>query len=152
MTDIPPLDRTVSPDLVILREIFDDRDYGDLSPITDDELVETFGPQWEQLRTLFHEAAVLTAEQRQSIYSAYDEAWKSEAFRQAWSAVVVDDGPGDAARQALGAVGGYVDDADVGSALARRHEISTEHYALLVAPWVSVTNRSVHPADAAVPA
>ncbi len=152
MTDIPPLDRTLSPDFVIQREIFDIRDYGDLSPITDEELVENFGPQWEQLRTLFHEAAALTAEQRQSIYSAYNEAWKSADFKQAYLAVIVHGGPGVAALQALGAfvADGY--DAGAAAALARRHEITPEHYALLTAPWVSVTNRPVHPDDAAVTA
>jgi hypothetical protein len=153
VNDLPSLDRTMSPDIVILREILDYRSYGDLSDITDEELVERFGPQHDSLRVLFHEAAGLTDAQRSEIREGYGSAWRNDPeFQTAWRQVVVRGGPGGAALRALWAFVGLDDYGYVAGALARRHEIKPEHYAVLVAPWIAVTGRPVHPDDAPVAA
>lgn len=122
------------------------------APITDDELLTVFGPQWEAVVALVRRAAVLTPSERSRFWKAVDKAWGKAAYQHARRAVVVYVGPGVAARRALRA---FVDDAgyaDVGAALARRHEIGQpggirqEDYDALCRPAWS-QGWTVHPDD-----
>lgn len=127
------------------------------APITDDELLDVFGPQWVEIVALVRRAATFSDEERDTYYAAVRAVWSSDDWSRAWQAVVVDEGPCDAARRALGAFGVYGGDADVCAALARRHEIGVkggirqEDYDVLCGPWAAMFG-PVHPDDALVAA
>jgi len=91
--------------------------------VTDQDLEETFGPQWESIVALVRRAAVLTQDEAERLAAALDAA--RTAARNA---------AGNAAR------------ALVIRDLIGTHGFTQSHYATLVAPWQQVVGK-VHPDD-----
>ena len=129
--------------------------------VTDDDLADTFGPQWEQVAALVRRAAVMTTDEGRDLAAAnarmcrspegmaacdavaLDAPWDAAARTAAWAAVAWD-AAWDAARDTAG---------DTARALAARHLISSDgftqaHYDLLTGPWADVIS-PVHPDDEA---
>ena len=107
-------------------------EYLKTAEVTDADLADTFGPQWEQIVALVRRTAVLTAEEADRLYTARGSAWDA-----AW----------DAAR---GAARGAAWDA--AGALAIRpligqYGFTQEHYDILTGPWRKVIG-PIHPDDA----
>ena len=123
--------------------------------VTDVDLADTFGPQWEQIVALVRRAAVLTADEVTDLAAAGDAidaaaraaargATEDDAWSAAWSAT-------NAAAKAVanGATRGVIGAA--ARALVIRHVIgqhgfTQEHYDLLTGPWRKVVG-PVHPDD-----
>jgi len=124
--------------------------------VTDADLADTFGPQWEHVVALVRRAAVLTADEVQQLVAACVAAWDAArvaarlaAQNAAWDAA--QDAAWDAARNAAWDAA-RVAAQDAARALVVRdligqHGFTQEHYDLLTDPWVSVVG-SVHPDDA----
>ena len=94
--------------------------------VTDEDLAETFGPQWAAIVALIRRAAALTEREAQDLDAAWDAtrdaAW--DATRGATRALLVRD-------------------------LIGQHGFKQHHYNTLVAPWVKVAG-PVHPDDQAL--
>ncbi len=126
--------------------------------VTDEDLAETFGPQWAAIVALIRRAAALTEREAQDLDAAWD-ATRDAARDAAWGATR------DAARDAawVAAWGAAMDTAwdaawvatrDAARALLVRdligqHGFKQHHYNTLVAPWVKVAG-PVHPDDQAL--
>jgi hypothetical protein len=132
--------------------------------VTDADLADTFGPQWEHVVALVRRAAVLAADEVQQLVAARVAA-RVAAWDAAWSAAR------DAARDAAGYAAGYaawhatrsaawsaaMDAARYAARYAAwalaicdligQHGFTQEHYDLLTGPWRSVIG-PVHPDDA----
>jgi hypothetical protein len=126
--------------------------------VTDSDLADTFGPQWEAIVTLVRRSAVLTADEVQRLDAA-GAPWDAAAWRAAgaaaraaaraaaWDAAVY------AARRAAGTAAGAAAWA-VALALVVRdmigeHGFTQAHYDTLTGPWRTVIG-PVHPDDAEV--
>lgn len=119
--------------------------------VTDDDLAETFGPQWRAVVALVRRAAVLTVDETQQLDAARGVAWPATrlaAWTAAWNAAL-DAARGDAWDAALDAAGAAWDAAwDVARNAAgavATWDLATpdgpytiEQRDLLIAPWVSV--------------
>ena len=92
--------------------------------ITVVELAQTFGPSWETVVNLVHQAATLTAEQLDGLAAA-----------------------GAAARAAAGAAAWAAAWAAATRDLIDQHGFTQEHYDLLSRPWRTVVG-PLHPDDA----
>ena len=114
--------------------------------VTDEDLAETFGPQWAAIVALIRRAAALTEREAQDLDAAWvatrdtawDAAWvatRDAAMDTAWDAAW------DATRGATRAL--LVRD------LIGQHGFKQHHYNTLVAPWVKVAG-PVHPDDQAL--
>ena len=138
-------DRTADEVTAYLREHAD---------VTDEELADTFGPQWREIVAQVRVISGATPQQLSDLAAAWDAAdaaW-SAAADAAWSAAWA--AAGSAARTAAGAAAGSAartaagdaaEDAagDAAGALATRDLIGTagytqEHYDLLTGPWRKV--------------
>ena len=134
--------------------------------VTDEDLAETFGPQWAAIVALIRRAAALTEREAQDLDAAWDatrgaawDATRGAAWDAAWVAAR------DAARDAawVAAWGAAMDaamdtawDATRGATrallvrdLIGQHGFKQHHYNTLVAPWVKVAG-PVHPDDQAL--
>ena len=127
--------------------------------VTDADLANTFGPQWEHIVALVRRAAVLTSGEAEQLLAARDAAWYA-ARNAAWfAAMVAARDAAQAAAQAAARVAAR--DAaryaawdaarDAARALAVRdligqHGFTQDHYDLLTGPWRSVIG-PVHPDD-----
>ena len=118
--------------------------------VTDEDLAETFGPQWAAIVALIRRAAALTEREAQDLDAAWvaamdtarDAAW--DATRDAAMDTARDtarDAAWDATRDAAMAL--LVRD------LIGQHGFKQHHYNTLVAPWVKVAG-PVHPDDQAL--
>jgi hypothetical protein len=130
--------------------------------ITDADLADTFGPQWEAIVALVRRASVLTADEAQRLAAAWGAA---RAAARAAARVAARDAGWVAARAAVWAAGraaardaGWVAARDAASvaagALAARdligqHGFTQAHYDLLTGPWRTLIG-PVHPDDAEV--
>ena len=147
-------------------------EYLKTAEVTDADLADTFGPQWEQIVALVRRTAVLTAEEADRLYtargSAWDAAWDA-ARGAAWDAArgAARDAEWDAAwGAARGAAWDAARDAewdaargaargaawDAAGALAIRpligqYGFTQEHYDILTGPWRKVIG-PIHPDDA----
>ncbi len=125
--------------------------------VTDADLADTFGPQWEAIVTLVRRSAVLTADEAQRLAAAWTaagDAARDAAWAGAWAAAWA--GARAAARDAdwAGAWAAARAAWDAAGALAVRdligqHGFTQEHYDLLTGPWRGVIG-PVHPDDAEV--
>jgi hypothetical protein len=128
-------------------------------PITDAELAEVFGPQWEPIVALIHRAAVLTEDEAKRMDATRDAAWAA-ARDAAWAAArdaawaAARDATRDAAWAAAWAAAWDATwDAtraaawDATRALVVRDVLDPQHYRTLIHPWASVIG-PVHPEDA----
>lgn len=123
--------------------------------ITDADLADTFGPQWEQIVALVRRAAVLTEDEARDLAGAWFAAESADwsATRSAagsatrfapwfaaWFAAesAARTAAGDAVRDAVGAL--------VVRDLIGTHGLTQEHYDLMTRPWASVIGK-VHPDD-----
>jgi hypothetical protein len=136
--------------------------------VTDADLADTFGPQWEHIVTLVRRCAILTGDEQQRldaarVASAADAA-RNAARAAAWFAAgaAARDAAGDAALEAArDAAGVAARDAagdaarfaagDAARALVVRdligqHAFTQQHYDLLTDPWRTVIG-PVHPDD-----
>ena len=98
--------------------------------ITDADLADTFGPQWEAIVALVRRAAVLTADEANQL----DDAWYAA---------------GDAAGDAAGAAARAFARALTLRDLIGQHGFTQAHYDTLTGPWASVIG-PVHPDDKAL--
>lgn len=131
--------------------------------VTDADLADAFGPQWEQIVALVRRAAVLTADEATQLAAAWaaaGDAARAAAGVAAWAAARAAAGAAawaaarDAARAAAWAVAGAAAGAaarDAAWALTCRdligqHGFTQEHYDLLTGPWRK-TIGPVHPED-----
>ena len=110
--------------------------------VTDEDLAETFGPQWAAIVALIRRAAALTEREAQDLDAAWVAAMDT-ARDAAWVAAM------DTARDAA-----WVATRDAARALLVRdligqHGFKQHHYNTLVAPWVKVAG-PVHPDDQAL--
>jgi hypothetical protein len=148
----------------------DDRTFDDIKArivagleITDTDLADTFGPQWEPIVALVRRAATLTVDEVEKLDATRDAAWYA-AGNAAWYAA--GDAAGNAARDAAwdatrdaawygagDAAGNAAGDAarDTAGALVVRdligqHGFTQEHYNTLTRPWATVIGK-VHPDD-----
>jgi hypothetical protein len=133
--------------------------------ITDADLADTFGPQWEAIVALVRRAAVLTPDEAERLAAARDAARAAtwDAARAAtWAATRAAAGAAGAAAWAAAwdaagaAAGAAAWDAawDAAGALVVRdligqHGFTQEHYDLLTGPWRTAIG-PVHPDDAEV--
>jgi hypothetical protein len=94
--------------------------------ITDQDLADTFGPQWEHTVALVRRSAVLTEDEAERLAAARDAAWDAtwDAARDAAWALVVRD-------------------------LIGEHWFTQAHYDTLTGPWRTVVG-PVHPDDEVV--
>ena len=138
--------------------------------VTDEDLAETFGPQWAAIVALIRRAAALTEREAQDLDAAWD-ATRDAAWVAAWDATrgATRDAAWDATR---GATRGATRDATRDAArdaawvaawdatrgatrallvrdLIGQHGFKQHHYNTLVAPWVKVAG-PVHPDDQAL--
>jgi hypothetical protein len=104
--------------------------------ITDADLADTFGPQWEAIVALVRRAAVLTPDEAERLAAA-----RAAARAAAWAAAGAAGAAGAAAWDAAGALA--VRD------LIGPHGFTQEHYDLLTGPWRTAIG-PVHPDDAEV--
>ena len=136
--------------------------------VTDEDLAETFGPQWEHIVALVRRAAILTNAEEKALVAAGDAARVAagDAARDAarvaardvarvaaWVAarVAARVAAGDVARDAAGDAA-WVAAGDAAQALVVRdligqHGFTQEHYDLLPMPWRTVIG-PIHPDDA----
>ena len=118
--------------------------------VTDEDLAETFGPQWAAIVALIRRAAALTEREAQDL----DAAW--DATRDAaWDATrgATRDATRDAARDAAWVAAWDATRGATRALLVRdligQHGFKQHHYNTLVAPWVKVAG-PVHPDDQAL--
>jgi hypothetical protein len=131
--------------------------------VTDADLADTFGPQWEHIVALVRRSAVLTADEVRRLDAAWDAAWTAGnaacaacaagdaawAARAAWAAWAA---AGAAARDAAGALAPqYAAGALAVRDLIGEHGFTQAHYDTLTGPWRTVIG-PVHPDDAEVEA
>lgn len=128
------------------------------SPVTVEEMVETFGPNWEAIRELVGQAAVMTPAQAEKLAVAWRAVLSGE-WAGSWDAVRQADryataeaawgAAGDAADKAgrcgtreagLYAAGAAAEAALVlvVSDLVGQHGLTPEHIATLLGPWAGV--------------
>ena len=105
--------------------------------VTDEDLADTFGPQWEHIVVLVRRAAIMTDEEKDRLDAGWDAAWVA-AGAAAWCAAR--DAAWDAGWDAAMALS--VRD------LIGQYSYSQEHYDLLTGPWATVIG-PVHPDDEA---
>ena len=129
--------------------------------VTDEDLADTFGPQWMAIVALVRRAAIMTDEEKDRVAVAWAAAWDAAwvaagaaARNAAWNAAR------NAARNAAWnaawvAAGAAAENAAWNAAwalsvrdLIGQHGFSQEHYDLLTGPWRSVIG-PVHPDDEA---
>ena len=119
--------------------------------VTDVDLADTFGPQWEQVVALVRRAAVLTADEVTDLAVAWATAWaaawnaagaaaRAAARAAAWAAA------GDAAWAAAGDAARAAAVALVVRHVIGQHGFTQDHYDLLTGPWRKVVG-PVHPDD-----
>ena len=114
--------------------------------VTDDDLADTFGPQWESIVALVRRAAVLTADEAKQL----DAAWAATgdaAGDAAWAAAR--DAAWDAARGAAWCAAQGAAWALAVRDLIDQHGFTQAHYDTLTGPWASVIG-PVHPDDAVI--
>jgi hypothetical protein len=121
--------------------------------VTDADLADTFGPQWEHIVALVRRSAVLTADEAHRLGVAWDAAGDAaraaaRAARAAWAAWAAAGAAAWSARAAAWST------ADAAWALAVRdligqHGFMQAHYNTLTGPWRTVIG-PVHPDDAEV--
>ena len=138
--------------------------------VTDEDLAETFGPQWAAIVALIRRAAALTEREAQDLVATRDAAWDA-AWVATWVAardaardaarVAAWDAARDAARvaawdAAMDTAWDAAWDATRGATrallvrdLIGQHGFKQHHYNTLVAPWVKVAG-PVHPDDQAL--
>jgi len=143
-------------------------DYLSAAEITDDDLAETFGPQWPEIIASIRRAAGFTPDDLTKVVAAWDAA-RAAAGAAAWDAAwdAAGAAAGAAARAAAGAAAGAAARAaaraavraaagaaagDAAGALAVRdligqHGFSQEHYDELTRLW-RTTVGPLHPDDA----
>ena len=134
--------------------------------VTDEDLAETFGPQWAAIVALIRRAAALTEREAQDLDAAWDAtrdaAWDATrgatrgATRDAaWDATrgATRDATRDAARDAAWVAAWDATRGATRALLVRdligQHGFKQHHYNTLVAPWVKVAG-PVHPDDQAL--
>ena len=119
--------------------------------ITDEELAETFGPQWREIVALVRAVSGATQQQIVDLAAAWDAVWAA-ARAAAWDAAraaawdAARDAAWDAARDAARDAAGdavWAAAGDAAGALTIRDLISTNgypqaHYDLLTGPWRQV--------------
>ncbi len=130
--------------------------------VTDADLADTFGPQWEAIVALVRRSAVLTTDEMQRLNAAWaagdaaraaaGDAARDAAWDAAWD--VARAAAGDAARAARAATRAALAARAAAGALAVRdligqHGFTQEHYDTLTGPWRTVIG-PVHPDDAEV--
>ena len=113
--------------------------------VTDEDLADTFGPQWMFIVALVRRAAIMTDEEANRLHAAWNAAWDA-AWNAAWNATR--NAARDAARNAA-----RVAAWDAAWALSVRDLIgqdgfTQEHYHELTGPWATVIG-PVHPDDEA---
>jgi len=119
--------------------------------VTDVDLADTFGPQWDHIVALVRRAAVLTADEAKRLDAAWVATWDA-ARDAAWDAAGA--AAWDAAATAATAAAAARDAArDAAWALAMRdligqHAFTQEYYDLITGPWATVIG-PVHPDDEA---
>jgi hypothetical protein len=135
--------------------------------VTDADLDDTFGPQWEQIVALVRRAAVLTDDEALRLVAAWNAAWdasgaaRAAAWDAAWDAArdaawaaardaawaaawaAAWDAARDAAWAAAWAAAGALAVRD----LIGQHGFTQAHYDLLTEPWRTVIG-PIHPEDA----
>ena len=130
--------------------------------VTDEDLAETFGPQWAAIVALIRRAAALTEREAQDLDAAWDAtrdaAWDATrgatrgATRDAaWDATrgATRDAARDAAWDAAWDATRGATRALLVRDLIGQHGFKQHHYNTLVAPWVKVAG-PVHPDDQAL--
>jgi hypothetical protein len=83
--------------------------------ITDVELAETFGPNWQLIRRIVNQAATLTSEQVEALAAAWDAAMPAAGYAAGYAARYA------AVRDLIG-----------------EHGFTQAHYDLLTGPWRAV--------------
>ena len=133
--------------------------------ITDADLADTFGPQWDAIVALVRRAAVLTPDEAERLAAAWAAA-RAVARVAAWDAAWVAAKAAGAARVATWLAARYAGDAQYGGDVARdaagaaagalvmrdligQHCFTQQHYDLLTKPWRTAIG-PVHPDDAEV--
>jgi hypothetical protein len=129
--------------------------------VTDADLADTFGPQWEHIVTLVRRCAILTGVEQ---HKRLDAAWagaraasaaavaRNAARAAAWFAAGAAAGDaawaaaGEAAWAAAGAAAGDAARALVVRDLIGQHGFTQQHYDLLTGPWRTVIG-PLHPDD-----
>ena len=111
--------------------------------ISDGELAETFGPQWEQIIALVRRAAEITAGDAEKLDAAWDAA-RDAAWDAAWDAarVAAWDAAWVAARDAARVAAWALSTRD----LIGQNGFTQEHYDTLTGPWRKVIG-PIHPDD-----
>ncbi len=114
--------------------------------VTDADLADTFGPQWEAIVALVRRASVLTADEVQRLDAAGDAAGDA-----AWAAArdAARDAAWAAARDAAWDAAWAAARALVVRDLIGEHGFTQAHYDTLTGPWRTVIG-PVHPDDAEV--
>lgn len=123
--------------------------------VTDEELAQTFGPQWAEIVALVRRAALLTHSERMRLhaawhaasYAAWDAAWaaaRSAAWYAARSAAW--DAAWDAAWYAARYAAGYAAGALSVRDLIGQYGFTQEHYDTITEVWRKVIGH-VHPED-----
>jgi hypothetical protein len=107
--------------------------------ITDQDLADTFGPQWAAIVVLVRRVATLTEDEIRQLAAAWDAA-RAAARDAAWDAART--AAWNAAWEAAGAATGAL----VARDLIGHHGYTQAHYDLLTGPWASVIG-PVHPDD-----
>lgn len=118
--------------------------------VTDEDLAETFGPQWREVVALVRRAAALTEEEDERLAAAEDavgDAARAAAENAVWD-VALEVTWDAAARAAAGAAGAAARALSVRH-LIGQHGFTQEHYDTLTGPWRRVIG-PVHPGDAEV--
>jgi hypothetical protein len=139
--------------------------------VTDVDLADTFGPQWEQVVALVRRAAVLTADEVTDLDAPWDAGWdaardaawdaaraaaraaardaaRDAAWAAAWAAAWTASGAAAAARAAAWTASGAAAAARalVIRDLIGQHGVTQDHYDLMTGPWRKVIG-PVHPDD-----
>lgn len=124
-------------------------------PITETELADMFGPQWEQICALVLRAARLTVDEAERLAAAADAAWvaarvSARAAARVSARVSARDAAWYAAWGAAWDAAGYAAWALVVRDLIGQHGLTQEHYDTLTRPWREVVG-PVHPDDRPLP-
>jgi plasmid maintenance system antidote protein VapI len=119
--------------------------------ITDTDLADTFGPQWESIVALVRRAATLTADEAQKLSATWGAWAASSAWSATYDAARAASAAWSAARIAWAASAAWSAAYDAAWALSLRnligqHGFTQEHYNTLTRPWATVIGK-VHPDD-----
>jgi hypothetical protein len=123
--------------------------------VTDADLLDTFGPQWEAIVALVRRAATLTADEASCLVAARDAAGNAardtarDAARAA-AGYTARAAAGYAARAAAGDAAGYAAAAAAWALVVRdligQYGFTQQHYDTLTGPW-RTTIGPIHPDD-----